>query len=480
MLCVEPCPEATLGALRTSRVVTLPDAAHGYRVKQDSRPLGEVWGCLGSSPVLKIWAGMEPAVRHLLQRTGHAIKSLGTIRPPLPSPDLQALQGAPGDEPPLLDLVRTRDRALIRLGPGPVSPVRVVAQIARGWPDLTITLAVATHEDSYNLRDALLKFVPDVQAYHSDCHPEFGARLAVATFDSLEHPPIWVGERDIVVVLDAHEAAAKRAPDLLARAGKARLYGLLWQQDHLSPYERDIVTALFGFEELTIPSPGCREREVRVVRCPIQGGPPAPAESDLVPVLEWGIRTHQLRNRRIARLAALLKDGPAAELHACVPDVAKALSSVPNPRVVVLVDLVQHGLALAQRLPGWPLVVAPDADLDGLNTEQVQVVEATAGYVVVTSSGLRHLDLREVDVLIRADGGAGLPALPDRRLIESHKLPPRPLLLVDFEDRHHPLLLQRSRQRAHAYWQRGWFPAGVDPVQGRVARFLAVPGRCCT
>jgi hypothetical protein len=47
------------------------------------------------------------------------------------------------------------------------------------------------------------------------------------------------------------------------------------------------------------------------------------------------------------------------------------------------------------------------------------------------------------------------------------------LLLIDFHDRHHPLLRRRSRRRQEAYAERGWFAPGVDPVQARVERFLA-------
>jgi hypothetical protein len=47
------------------------------------------------------------------------------------------------------------------------------------------------------------------------------------------------------------------------------------------------------------------------------------------------------------------------------------------------------------------------------------------------------------------------------------------LLLIDLDDRHHPLLRRWSRQRRGLYAQRGWFAPGMDPFQARVQQFLA-------
>jgi hypothetical protein len=77
------------------------------------------------------------------------------------------------------------------------------------------------------------------------------------------------------------------------------------------------------------------------------------------------------------------------------------------------------------------------------------------------------------DVLVRADGGVGLPALGSMELTEPNSEPVRLLLVVDVDDRHHPVLRRRSRSRREAYDRRGWFAPGVEPVQARVNEFLA-------
>jgi hypothetical protein len=46
------------------------------------------------------------------------------------------------------------------------------------------------------------------------------------------------------------------------------------------------------------------------------------------------------------------------------------------------------------------------------------------------------------------------------------------LLLIDFDDKHHPIFRRWSRQRWAAYSEHGWYAPGVDPVLARIERFL--------
>jgi hypothetical protein len=80
------------------------------------------------------------------------------------------------------------------------------------------------------------------------------------------------------------------------------------------------------------------------------------------------------------------------------------------------------------------------------------------------------MSLSEVDVIVRADGGTGLPPIAPRQLIARPDAPP--LALIDLDDRHHPVPRRNARARRNAYATRGWFAPGADPVVARAARFL--------
>jgi hypothetical protein len=105
--------------------------------------------------------------------------------------------------------------------------------------------------------------------------------------------------------------------------------------------------------------------------------------------------------------------------------------------------------------------------------------------IIVTALGIEVLDLSGVEVLIRADGGVGLPPMtafpPGKIVFIENNLPEKPageprLVLVDFDDRHHPLLRRWSRQRRAAYAARGWHGPGVEPLERRIELFLAGRG----
>lgn len=90
------------------------------------------------------------------------------------------------------------------------------------------------------------------------------------------------------------------------------------------------------------------------------------------------------------------------------------------------------------------------------------------GRLIVTASGLGKV--RSLDVLIRADGGFGLPPLPHR--LTTCRDQNHPLLLVDMFDRHHRLLRRWSTNRREAYVEAGWNVAGIE-TNTALDQFLA-------
>jgi hypothetical protein len=489
MLCVEPAPGALLDHLQTVRLVAGPDQQHGYRVARERQPLYDVWpGSQPNSNMLKIWAGLEPAVRNILTGASFSLPpgTIPTAKPIVASTGAIAerLKKAGGADQPFLDLVRFRERGLVVIDPDVVSPARLVAQVALAAPDHSVTVAVSRKEDGYALRNALRKYVPEVQFFHGKHQSYVPTRLAIATFRYLDHRPVSLDDRDIVIAHNAREVVCQLGLDQLANARRARLFGIRPQKEEISPHERDLMRMVFGFEEVYLPGHGERERLVRVARCVASGGPELAPEADPFALQRDGVWNNHQRNGVIATLAGLLKARAAAALSALVPDATVAVGALAAPRVVVLVEQLLHGLALAELLPGWPLL----ADLCGpsprnLTEAQLQVVaagkqawEARPAHAIVTRTGMLGVDLRDVDIVVRADAGAGLPAIPDAKLIEPADGPVRPLLLLDLDDRH-PQLQKSSQRRQRAYEERGWFAPGVDPDQGRVELFLRGRGR---
>jgi hypothetical protein len=487
------CADALAG-LRTLRVITgASNNGHGYRAE----PMGwELFARLGPcmeplglehqgvATKLACWAGLDPVVRRLLARAGHAVSDLEPAPAALPAPDRQLLKKiAPTDEP-FLDIVRRRDRALISYDPAAVRPDRLVAQIALAWPGLKIAVAVKRTDEAHLLARRLCPYLADVEYYHNDHHPSRAARVAVATIDYLTFLRIGLSERDMLIVLNAREGACPDAQYQFSGATQARLYGLLPLCEEPSPFEQDQLDRFYGFERLCVPGHGQRARTVQAVFLRATGKVALPAKVDLVARLRRAVWASPVRNRRISRLARLLAADERKPLRQQFPAVAAPLEGRPVRGVVVLVDGVEHALALAGQLPGWDVLAGLDRHLDGLSAAQKEALANNAVLfpadrptVIATGSGIDYVNMADVDVVIRADAGVGLPPLPAAALVEPNSAPMRPLLLIDFLDHDDPVLRRRARRRQQAYADAGWFGVGVDPVEARVDAFLAAARR---
>lgn len=205
-----------------------------------------------------------------------------------------------------------------------------------------------------------------------------------------------------------------------------------------------------------------------------------PADANVLTAKRLGLWHHALRNRLVARIAQAFRAGNHDEVRKMFPNIVRVARPASRDGVVVLVENIEHALVLSRRLLGWPVLTGLEVCKEGLTPEQAKRLrppspfgETNPLYAIVTPAGINARDLTAVGALVRADGGVGLPDFLEQALIEPAADVPSPLLLIDFHDRHHPLLRRWSRRRQEAYAERGWFAPGVDPIQTRVERFLA-------
>ncbi len=440
-------------------------------------------------PVLECFAGLMPVVSRTLNRAGYRVVMQGTPQP-FTKPEQTNLEGIGTCDLDFLDLIRFDDRGLIRYVPAGVEPARLIVQAALAWPSLTVVAVVARIDEARRLRRNLLRHVPNVVAIssHDSVADERVGRVVVTTFNGLGHPGVEFEKRDIVIVSNAVEASRSGPLSVLGHARRARMYGLIPLDQQMAPEDSDAIRLLFGFTESTIPKHGMTVPEVIVVKCAVRGGRPLPSKISATNLKRQAIWQNPLRNRRIARIARHLRDN-TGELFQREPAMAQALNRRTDLAVLVLVENLEHGEALARQLPGWPLVAAgkPWIIATAMGAELAPFPGVMVGTeiknAIATFDGARADLLGKWDVIIRADGGVGMPECPRpgqsnivygiNNLAQSCPFQDRQLVLIDFDDRHHPVLRRWSRQRWAAYRREGWFAPGVSPEQGRVEQFLA-------
>ncbi len=395
-------------------------------------------------------AGLADLAAELAARAGVPVERAGW-------PERWATGGA--DFSTFTDAVAARSEVLVRYRPAVVDPVGLVADLCRAFPERRVLVGVTQVRDGHAAAAGLRRRGVDVAlARGSGSMADVRSRVWVATERGLRQPQLELNRADFVVLLDAVEGLGQLGRETLDGV-TGRLVGFVPADRRLSPFERDILLAYFGSHPLLVVRPGEAACDVRVAFVPIDS-PRVPLAVDGDGLRRDGVVRHPTRNRRLARLAARLVGGGDAGLRADFPHVAAVVGGRAVRRAVVLVDALDHAAELARLAPHAAVVAALGADVAGLRPLADRLVPAGAngtevGLAIATPDALRDLRLGSGDVVIRADGGIGLPpGLTPAVLPARHEL--SELLVVDADDGHHPELRRRSRRRQLAYADAGW------------------------
>jgi hypothetical protein len=436
-----------------------------YKLRREDAPLYRIESIDGAQAGI-FRAGMEPLICQLLDSQAIPYVVSGCRPPALPEPRLASLPpGIPADLELISRLARD-DRLLIRVDSTRVEVVRLVAQLARAWPGLRIVVATLRTRDA-NRHAACLRtlglHVVSRRGLTGVTDPP--PRLAVATYARLDIGAVDLSRVDLVVCADALESLGTVASRVIAEAHRARLVGFLGLHAVVSGPDRDALLERYGPRGLTILRHGSWVRPARVVFEPFGAALPAAKDAPLLKIKREGIWQHRLRNRLLASLAKSLLAAEHASLAARFPRLADMFAGRRPRTVLVLVEVAEHASALSRLLPDWTCLVTSASARHFVHTG------GPPAWCIATARAARRLDLAAYDVLVRADGGTGLPpglSAQSLSVVGEHAA----LVVVDFGDRHHPELRHHARCRREAYLEAGW-PVG-ESVQGipELARFL--------
>ncbi len=480
-LLVEPRCDEVLSTLRTARHALVRDKSGVCRVEAVPESLGAV-DDHPSGTRTYYPAGLEPVIGYLLEKKGYRTERTGDRSVLLADPEPRDGRGLATMDAAMIDFVFRHERGLIRHDGRVVNPAWLVAQLRLAFPAARIAVAVGRREDLWAFGGCLKSIIPGATVADDSC-PDPAGPMVVTTFSGLGADGVHLEKLDIVVVPDAVEALGQDARRALPGVPQARLYGLLDRSRRLAPYDRDRVQALFGPDEVVIPRHGHVERPVEVVTFRITGGPAVSPGSDLATLKRQACWLNPARNRRIARLAGALALAERRRIAAEFPAIAARLEGDAGPRIVVLVENVEHALVLAGCLPGWPIVVGDPVTTAGLPTRRADALDrrrwqgdGLPPVAIATLAGLDAAGPVEADVVIRADCGEGIPgAMAGVTLTRNHPAPP--LLLIDVDDRHHPPLRRRGRRRRAGYLAAGWSLDSRSARATPIERFLAARPR---
>lgn len=458
-----------LSLLRTEQHVVRRDTIDRVRVVRTAELLFRE-GRFQNKRVLICPAGLEVVVTHLLELAGYEVS---TKRPPRLRRARLVADGIDGPAPRderLLEFVRDHDRGLILCDRPQADRTWIIAQIARALPRARIAIMATRQADIHDIGRRLASDLPEATCFTGRTVPAETGRIVISTYWQHGRPVAGYWERDIVVFLDAVEALGSVPKFVLGKAqGSPCLYGLIDRRKSIARRDADLVTAVFGLAEIAIPRPGYRDRPVEVLTHPIVAGPEIPWNADALTLKRYGLWRHPVRNRHVARIAAALAHGGVDLDNHRLQRAAEGLRRSSEARVAILVENVEHALALADLLREWEVLLHADTQSTHLPEPQARILSgrrltggAPGKRVIAILESLGALNVANLDVLIRADGGRAIPPALESGLVVSCR-ETSPLLLVDFADRHHPRLRCWWRSRREEYTARRWSIDGMAP-----------------
>lgn len=450
--------------LTTRRVDSRPDEFGTVHLEKVAVPLiGDASDVpnLGLAPIISRYLSLRGRLRENRAESPRIL-----LAPPVRSP---LIKGLPAGDDGLLDFIHDNSLGIVRLGDS-VDLARLVAEICAANPRATFGILSQSRKRLRELKPQLVKLGVDLRATGRTCYGDVVTRVFVGTFFDLDDD---FNKRHLFIALDAIEAIAYLAEfPLMAPDVRFRLIGFLNEHSNPSPYESDRLMATFGPALYHLPRHGFENVEVAVAWLEINS--PRLEEAQPPKVFRWGYWQHRARNRRIAKLAMALAAGDQSRIARLAPRAELHHFPQSPPRVAVLVEAIDHAIALAEVLPGWPIWTRPKLDDIFLNEQERQLLRRrscqwTRPNICIVPGWIPNTE--HFDVVIWAGGGRVSPLVVQRPPICPVNLHRR-LLVVDVIDRHHPMLYRWSRSRLEAYQQINWFAPGISMRDGRIDRFL--------
>lgn len=397
--------------------------------------------------------GLLDVVHRAAQQQGATIT--GRVHRLVALAGMRAVPGSTASGPLEMFLERL-EGGILRLGPG-VGAASVIARIAQTYPRAGIVVLAAREQDVRRLRQEIRSLLP-----RKSCNREVSkGRVAVSSFMASVDAGIGIKHADIVIVPRGRDACSEHARWALSAASQGRQFAFVGIDEQMAPRDWDWLRAVCGPTYLSVRQLDRPMRMVCTHTYPVDRGWQLPLDATLLSLRRQGIWRHAGRNRLIAELArGILR------------------AEDPTRCVLVLVDHIEHAVELARRIPEARLRFGRAFQLADLGPSERRVISPermTNGLIprvlITVTDAMTAIPVEHFEVVIRADGGLGLPAHPERFTVARDNSA-RPLVLVDFADRHHPTLRKWSRTRREAYTTEGWWPQGQTVNSAAVNHFL--------
>lgn len=332
-----------------------------------------------------------------------------------------------------------------------VKLLTVLGFLIRMFPQARIVIATQHEDVARRIFEALCRRLPAGQMSYvepgsgDDCRP----RVYVGRYfylGGLSNELI-----DLFIPIDVQHLL-NEFHDGLTQFPYARTIGIDFASRKHTESERLWLGTRVGFRSLAIRHIGLRQRPVSVLLQPARipttaGQPPLSYENYRQTVVY-----NDNRNRVIATLARFMGGRLRAKPpRFAAPEIVEARLRRRGPRVVVVVDTVDHAVELARLLPTATLRFGAGADLEGLDARLPDICQRltarlrTSSLVICTTAAVNAVAPHRFDAVIMASGRRELPPLLWRFAYTAGETARYPLTVIE---------IAGPRRRGQSTWSR--------------------------
>lgn len=391
--------------------------------------------------------GLVPAVVKRLKESGKqtVVKDHREFGP-THNTSQQVLSEADEDDRRLLQAVEQHPLGQIEVR-GTSKMIEIMHLIRQFFPEANILIPVSTRKFAWYLWRELRGFAGSGVRLNRGSWPTKPPPCMVTTYMPLETciPEHW----DIILLPDAAHATHKLSSWAMGVfvGSPCRCYSFVRPGQQMGWRSRIRLEAMSGQVIFDI-EPGKPAVEVLWVQPPQQGTSGCERRT-----LEWKRTAYwhnEVRNQLIAEAAQAFATKDVKKLRAYgvrFENGEPALANSEPPKVVLLVESVEHGQELLKRLDGWALLDSaavrrnyPDSDAKG------EIITATRA----AACGL------DADVVIQAVGGAGTGVFRNTVIERSTAADNLPTIIVDLADSGDDMAAADVRARYRTYQRLGW------------------------
>ena len=320
-------------------------------------------------------------------------------------------------------------------------PPKLCAELVTTFPSKTFAIMTPSRAKAGAIKDEIYSVSPNESVSCSDSSrpPAWDTRVSIGTYIAMAHNSVEFSKRDVLLIPHAETALSQRGLlSLSAMDLRGRLIGFVSPHKLLTESQKTRLNSIFGFHRETVPSYGLRGVNVRTELIKFRDSKPNGNDAHVKRV---GVIRNSKRNRIVAKKAkSLFRNGN---------------------RVLVLTESFEHASRLVRFLPDWSTFLNQESNSIPFSQRVSNRLEVNRAFpdgrrTISTIGSIFAIQSLKFDVVVWATSGPGAIELPNS-LLTAPSDTKRHLTVVDFDDRHHPLLRRWTRNRRDEYCQRGWF-----------------------